>query len=73
LRSIPSVLARPRSRLATLSGSIPHPFARPGGCPFHPRCPDKIAGVCDTTVPAEVAIGENHATACHLYTAQVPA
>jgi oligopeptide/dipeptide ABC transporter ATP-binding protein len=73
LRSIPSVLARPRSRLATLSGSIPHPFARPGGCPFHPRCPDKIAGVCDTTVPAEVVIGENHATACHLYSARVPA
>jgi peptide/nickel transport system ATP-binding protein len=73
LRSIPSVLARPRSRLATLSGSIPHPFARPGGCPFHPRCPDKIAGVCDTTVPAEVAIGSDHVTACHLYAAQVPA
>ncbi|MEA2728817.1 MAG: peptide/nickel transport system ATP-binding protein, partial [Acetobacteraceae bacterium] len=67
LRSIPSVLARPRSRLATLSGSIPHPFARPGGCPFHPRCPDKLTGLCDTTVPAEVVIGEDHATACHLY------
>ncbi|MEA2768241.1 MAG: peptide/nickel transport system ATP-binding protein [Acetobacteraceae bacterium] len=76
LRSIPSVLARPRSRLATLSGSIPHPFARPGGCPFHPRCPDKLTGLCDTTVPAEVVIGEDHATACHLYTthdAKVPA
>ncbi|MDB5404736.1 MAG: dipeptide/oligopeptide transporter ATP-binding protein [Rhodopila sp.] len=70
LRSIPSVLARPRSRLATLSGSIPHPFARPGGCPFHPRCPDKLTGLCDTTVPAEVVIGEDHATACHLYTTQ---
>jgi peptide/nickel transport system ATP-binding protein len=70
LRSIPSVLARPRSRLATLSGSIPHPFARPGGCPFHPRCPDKLTGLCDTTVPAEVVISEDHATACHLYTTQ---
>jgi oligopeptide/dipeptide ABC transporter ATP-binding protein len=70
LRSIPSVLARPRSRLATLSGSIPHPFARPGGCPFHPRCPDKLTGLCDTTVPAEVVIGEDHATACHLYATQ---
>jgi peptide/nickel transport system ATP-binding protein len=67
LRSIPSVLAEPRSRLATISGSIPHPFARPGGCPFHPRCPDRHA-TCETTVPVEVMIGENHATACHLYT-----
>ncbi len=76
LRSIPSVLARPRSRLATITGSIPHPFARPAGCPFHPRCPEKLAGPCDTVVPAEVVIGERHATACHLYTtagARVPA
>ena len=32
--------------------------------------------MCETTVPAEVVIGENHATACHLYTtagAKVPA
>jgi peptide/nickel transport system ATP-binding protein len=73
LRSIPSVLARPRSRLATITGSIPHPFARPAGCPFHPRCPDKIPGICDTVVPSETAIGERHATACHLYTeAQAP-
>ncbi|MDR3533042.1 MAG: ABC transporter ATP-binding protein [Rhodopila sp.] len=71
LRSIPSVLAEPRSRLATITGSIPHPFARPGGCPFHPRCPDRMS-VCETSVPQEIVIGENHATACHLYT-RVPA
>jgi oligopeptide/dipeptide ABC transporter ATP-binding protein len=68
LRSIPSVLARPRSRLATITGSIPHPFNRPSGCPFHPRCPDKLPGICDTAVPTETIIGESHLTACHLYT-----
>jgi oligopeptide/dipeptide ABC transporter ATP-binding protein len=67
LRSIPSVLAEPRSRLATISGSIPHPFARPSGCPFHPRCPDFMRGTCDKTFPAEVAIAQDHAAACHLY------
>ena len=66
LRSIPSVLAEPRSRLATITGSIPHPFARPGGCPFHPRCPDRHA-ICETTVPEDVAIAPDHVTACHLY------
>ncbi len=70
LRSIPSVLAKPRSRLATITGSIPHPFARPAGCPFHPRCPDKIPGTCDQIVPSETEIGERHATACHLYTTE---
>jgi peptide/nickel transport system ATP-binding protein len=73
LRSIPSVLAEPRSRLATISGSIPHPYARPAGCPFHPRCPDAMRGVCERSFPAEVEIGPNHATACHLYDAKVPA
>jgi len=68
LRSIPSVLAEPRARLATIAGSIPHPYARPPGCPFHPRCPDYIRGVCEKSFPAEVAIGERHDVACHLYT-----
>jgi peptide/nickel transport system ATP-binding protein len=71
LRSIPSVMAEPRARLATISGSIPHPFARPSGCPFHPRCPNYMRGVCEQDFPAEVLIGEHHATACHLYTSPV--
>ena len=24
--------------------AIPHPYARPPGCPFHPRCKDAMAG-----------------------------
>ncbi|MCB0089461.1 MAG: ABC transporter ATP-binding protein, partial [Caldilineaceae bacterium] len=33
LRSIPSILAQPRTKLATIAGSIPHPYNRPAGCP----------------------------------------
>jgi peptide/nickel transport system ATP-binding protein len=76
LRSIPNVLAAPRSRLATISGSIPHPYARPPGCPFHPRCTDFMLGVCEISFPVEVAIDPGHDVACHLYTttgARVPA
>ena len=31
-------MAKPRTRLPTIAGSIPHPFDRPKGCAFHPRC-----------------------------------
>ncbi|MCA9808675.1 MAG: ABC transporter ATP-binding protein, partial [Cyanobacteria bacterium HKST-UBA06] len=31
LRSIPSVLAEPRTKLATIAGTIPHPYNRPIG------------------------------------------
>jgi peptide/nickel transport system ATP-binding protein len=68
LRSIPSIMAEPRSRLATVTGSIPHPFNRPAGCPFHPRCPDAMAGLCDKAEPPELidATGERE-VACFLY------
>ncbi len=73
LRSIPSVLAAPRTRLSTIAGSIPHPYARPPGCPFHPRCPDVIQGVCDKGFPTEIPIAERHDVACHLYAADAVA
>jgi oligopeptide/dipeptide ABC transporter ATP-binding protein len=69
LRSIPSVLAYPRSRLAAISGSIPHPFARPTGCAFHPRCPDYMRGTCEKQFPAEATIGPQHDVACYLHAA----
>jgi oligopeptide/dipeptide ABC transporter ATP-binding protein len=67
LRSIPSVLAAPRSRLATIAGSIPHPYARPPGCPFHPRCESFIKGTCDAGAPPVTAVGPDHEVRCFLY------
>jgi peptide/nickel transport system ATP-binding protein len=67
LRSIPSVLAQPRSRLRTVEGSIPHPYARPQGCAFHPRCPDALAGICDHKLPASVGLGARREAACFLH------
>jgi peptide/nickel transport system ATP-binding protein len=69
LRSIPSILASPRDRLATISGSIPHPYDRPRGCPFHPRCPNAIVGRCDTATPEMIAAGDGSAVSCFLYPA----
>ena len=57
LRSIPTVMAKPRTRLPTIVGSIPHPFDRPAGCAFNPRCADMIAGVCDVAEPPPTNTG----------------
>ena len=67
LRSIPSVQAAPRSRLTTISGSIPHPFNRPPGCPFHPRCPAFMPGTCDQAEPLLAPVGERQSVSCFLY------
>ncbi len=67
LRSIPSILATPRSKLETIEGSIPHPYNRPKGCPFHPRCTEYIAGRCDQNVPPMVQIDAVTAVSCFLY------
>src|SRR4030088_3193581 len=37
LKSIPSVYSQRRTKLPTIAGSVPHPYSRPQGCPFHPR------------------------------------
>ena len=67
LRSIPSVDAPPRRKLPTISGSIPHPYNRPPGCPFHTRCPDFMPGLCNGYEPALVPVGARQAAACFLY------
>ena len=41
LRSVPRVRLRPE-RLRAIEGNIPSPSALPGGCRFHPRCPDAL-------------------------------
>jgi len=67
LRSIPSIRARVRTKLPTIAGSIPHPYNRPSGCPFHPRCPDRIPGVCDRNEPGPRDVGEDQTANCFLY------
>ncbi len=67
LRSIPSVESAPRVKLPTISGSIPHPFNRPAGCPFHPRCSSAMAGRCDVRTPALRPIEGEQAASCFLY------
>jgi peptide/nickel transport system ATP-binding protein len=67
LRSIPRIRSRSRERLTPIAGSVPHPYDRPTGCPFHPRCPDFMAGTCDRREPTLRTIHERHAVSCFLY------
>jgi peptide/nickel transport system ATP-binding protein len=67
LQSIPSIEAAPRTKLPTISGAIPHPFNRPAGCPFHPRCASFMPGRCDTAEPLLAAVGDGRKASCFLY------
>jgi peptide/nickel transport system ATP-binding protein len=65
LRSVPSMLATPRERLATIGGIVPHPGARPVGCAFHPRCPEVIKGRCEHEAPPEIPSRQPGASCFH--------
>jgi peptide/nickel transport system ATP-binding protein len=67
LRSIPRLRAQSRERLASITGFVPHPYNRPPGCPFHPRCSAFMPGVCDRQEPQLQGVGDQHLVSCFLY------
>jgi peptide/nickel transport system ATP-binding protein len=48
-------------------GEPPSLIKPPDGCRFHPRCPNKIEGLCDTEEPPEFEPSPGHYTECWLY------
>ena len=72
LRSIPSLYGETRTALPVISGSLPHPFNRPTGCPFHPRCPEAMAR-CTIALPKLLPVADNQASACFLHHAEAEA
>ncbi len=67
LRSIPRLRTDRHERLTPIAGSVPHPYDRPTGCPFHARCPSFIPGTCDQRAPDLRSVGDGHAVSCFLY------
>ena len=67
LRSIPRMRSRSRERLNPIAGAVPHPYDRPAGCPFHPRCPQFMPGRCDAEEPTLRPVGDKHTVSCFLY------
>lgn len=47
LQSIPGLSGNRKTALRTIQGSVPDPFSRINGCPFHPRCPEAVPGKCN--------------------------
>jgi oligopeptide/dipeptide ABC transporter ATP-binding protein len=69
LRSIPRLGTKRGERLEVIKGSVPDPYSTVSGCPFHPRCPSFMPGLCDVLVPEETPIegNLNRTVRCHLY------
>jgi oligopeptide/dipeptide ABC transporter ATP-binding protein len=70
LRSIPSLQTETRTALPVIAGTLPHPFNRPPGCPFHPRCEDILPERCASAVPTLHALGPRRTVSCFLHSDQ---
>src|SRR5690606_5294644 len=68
LRSIPKIAAE-RQQLDPIEGMVPSPFRRPTGCPFHPRCKQRMAH-CSTIEPGLTQLSDDHRVRCLLYESQ---
>jgi peptide/nickel transport system ATP-binding protein len=52
-----------QDRLPVIAGSLPAPNDLPGGCRFHPRCPDVI-GRCRSEAPLPLPVGAERLARC---------
>jgi oligopeptide/dipeptide ABC transporter ATP-binding protein len=67
LRSVPALGKGRTQVIEAIEGAVPSLAARPPGCPFHPRCPQFIANLCDVAPPPLVEVARGHNVRCHLY------
>jgi peptide/nickel transport system ATP-binding protein len=65
LESIPSV-AKSKTRLESIEGTVPFPMNLPKGCGFYTRCKKAQAGVCNVEDVPMVKISEGHYVRCLL-------
>ncbi len=63
LGSVPRLDLQRGERLTQIRGMVPSPFARPKGCPFVTRCPERRLGLCDQQEPGLYKVGD-HTSRC---------
>ena len=67
LHSIPKLGQSKSEPLNPIKGSVPDPFNRPQGCPFHTRCPMRMPGKCDVIEPKLIELSDQQAVRCLLF------
>ncbi len=67
LRSVPRLDETEHQRLAVIRGNVPDPSVVPRGCPFHPRCPEYMPGICNEIIPPVITLDNKAEVRCLLY------
>lgn len=62
--SLPN-LHKKTARLNPINGLMPDPTNLPSGCPFNPRCPQKM-DICEKELPEDIEVTPGHHVRCHL-------
>ena len=65
LAAAPRIQRELRKPEIRLKGEIPSPRDKPGGCPFHTRCPRIVGDICRTTGPPVRKTSAGHNIRCH--------
>ncbi|MBC8141710.1 MAG: ABC transporter ATP-binding protein, partial [Armatimonadetes bacterium] len=65
LASLPESIPDGATRLPFIKGQPPANASSLTGCPFRPRCPEAVIGLCDQPLPT-VNLAPGHVVRCHL-------
>jgi oligopeptide/dipeptide ABC transporter ATP-binding protein len=63
LHAVPDLKTDRAQPLTTIDGTVPGLHAMPPGCPFEPRCEDRVAE-CGRALPPLVEVGAGHLARC---------
>jgi oligopeptide/dipeptide ABC transporter ATP-binding protein len=66
LQSVPPLDPHLPRAWPRIEGEVPSPMRPPSGCPFHPRCPARMA-MCSEVRPPLQSLADGSRVACHLH------
>jgi oligopeptide transport system ATP-binding protein len=70
---VPDPVGRDTRKRIILSGDVPSPANPPGGCRFHPRCPEVREELCHDIPTVLLTVDGDHRAACHYAVEPTPA